>query len=128
MVQRIKGDADRRLSESIRESAHLVWLAGLGAFAKVSEEGGKLFEALVKEGEAIERRTRAVAGKTADEMRGRAAADARDQVERLFDDRLARVLDRLAIPGRDDLLELNRRLDALRARIADLRRTRDNGP
>ena len=134
MAKKIKGNADSQLSRSIRESAHLVWLAGLGAFAKVSEEGGKLFAALVKEGEAIERRTRAVAGDTlaeagkrADEMPG-GATDAWDKVERLFDDRLARVLGRLDIPGRDDLLELNRRLDALQARIADLRRTRDSRP
>lgn len=134
MVKKIKGNADSQLSGSIRESAHLVWLAGLGAFAKVSEEGGKLFAALVKEGEAIERRTRAATGDTlaevgkmARETRG-GAADAWDKVERLFDDRLARVLGRLDIPGRDDLQELDRRLDALQARIADLRRTRDNRP
>ncbi len=134
VVKSIEGDADRQLSKSIRESAHLVWLAGLGAFAKVGEEGGKLFEALVEEGEKLEERTReaagsnlAAVGKKTGETRDK-AVDAWDKVERLFEDRLARVLGRLGIPGRDDLLELNRRVEALRARIDELRRTREGQP
>ena len=130
MVKSIKGDADSQLSKSIRESAHLVWLAGLGAFAKVGEEGGKLFEALVEEGEKLEERTReaagsklAAVGKKTGETRDK-VVDAWDKVERLFEDRLARVLGRLGIPGRDDLLELNRRVEALRARIDGLARRR----
>lgn len=134
MVRKIKGNADNQWSRSVGESAHLVWLAGLGAFAKLGEEGGKLFEALVKEGEKIEKRTRetaenalAVAEKKADEARGK-AADAWDNVEQLFEDRLARVLGRLGVPDQDDLAELNRRVDALRERIDELRRVREGQP
>ena len=134
MVKSIKSDADSQLSKSIRESAHLVWLAGLGAFAKVGEEGGKLFDALVEEGEKLEERTReaagnklAAVGKKTGETRDK-VVDAWDKVEQLFEDRLARVLGRLGIPGGDDLLELNRRVEALRARIDELRRTREGQP
>ena len=134
VVKSIKGDADSQLSKSIRESAHLVWLAGLGAFAKVGEEGGKLFDALVEEGEKLEERTReaagsklAAVGKKTGETRDK-VVDAWDKVEQLFEDRLARVLGRLGIPGGDDLLELNRRVEALRARIDELRRTREGQP
>jgi poly(hydroxyalkanoate) granule-associated protein len=109
----------------------LVWLAGLGAFAKVGEEGGKLFEMLVKEGEKLEERTReaaedklAVVRKKTGETRG-SVVDAWDKVEQLFEDRLARVLGRLGIPGRDDLVELNQRMDTLRERIDELRRLRE---
>ena len=42
---------ESNLTATIRDSAANIWLAGLGAFAKAQEEGGKLFEALVKEGE-----------------------------------------------------------------------------
>ena len=60
MVKKVKGNADSQWSQSVGESAHLIWLAGLGAFAKVSSEGGKLFETLVQEGEKAEERTRKV--------------------------------------------------------------------
>jgi hypothetical protein len=33
-------------------------VGGLGAYAKAQEEGGKIFEALVQEGEALQTRTR----------------------------------------------------------------------
>ena len=49
------------LSGAIKDSAQQIWLAGLGAFAKAQEEGGKAFESLVKEGLSIQRKTQAVA-------------------------------------------------------------------
>jgi poly(hydroxyalkanoate) granule-associated protein len=49
------------LSSTVKDSAQQIWLAGLGAFSKAQEEGGKVFEALVKEGLTIQRKTQAVA-------------------------------------------------------------------
>ncbi len=46
---------------NIRESANRIWLAGLGAFAKTQEESEKLFQALVKEGEGVEKRAKQAA-------------------------------------------------------------------
>ena len=133
MVKKIKGNADSQWSQSVRESAHLVWLAGLGAFAKVGEEGGKLFETLVEEGEKLEERTReaaekklATVKKKTGETRGR-VVEAWDKVEQLFEDRLARVLGRLGVPGHDDLVELNQRIDTIQERIDALRKARENG-
>ena len=40
------------------EFAMQIWLAGLGAFVKAQEEGSKLFESLVKEGEAMQARSK----------------------------------------------------------------------
>ncbi len=132
MVKKVKGNADSQLSQSVRESAHLIWLAGLGAFAKVGSEGGKLFEALVKEGEKIEERTReAAAGaleaakEQTDETRGR-VVETWDKVEQIFEDRLARVLGQFGVPNRDDLRDVTQRIDALQARIDDLRRAQEN--
>lgn len=131
MVKKIKGNADSQLSQSVRESAHLIWLAGLGAFTKVSAEGGKLFEALVKEGEKVEERTRevaagalAVASEQTGEARGR-VVETWDKVEQIFEDRLARVLGQLGIPSREDLRELTQRIDALQAQLEELGRAQN---
>ena len=40
---------DVHLSSSVKDSAQLIWQAGLGAFNKAQAEGTKAFEALVKE-------------------------------------------------------------------------------
>ncbi len=63
MVKKLKAMADEEgrrrrrpvrqpLAGSVKESAQQIWLAGMGAFAKAQAEGGKVFEALVKEGVA----------------------------------------------------------------------------
>ncbi len=134
MAKKIIDNADSQWSQSVGESAHLIWLAGLGAFAKVSAQGGKLFDSLVQEGEKIERQSRraadvqleAVRDKT-DETRAR-MANTWDRVEQLFEDRLLRVLGRLGVPGRDDLRELARRVEALQRHIDDLGKARKNQP
>ena len=46
---------------SVKDSAQQIWLAGLGAFAKAQEEGGKVFEALVKEGLGMQRKSQVMA-------------------------------------------------------------------
>ena len=45
-----------QVAVKIRESANQIWLAGLGAFSKAEQEGVKMFEALVAEGEKVEER------------------------------------------------------------------------
>ena len=58
-----------RLSKTLSESAQQIWLAGVGAFSRAQAEGGKLFEALVKEGMTLEQTARKIAGGRADVVR-----------------------------------------------------------
>ena len=128
MVKKVKGNADSQWSRSVGESAHLIWLAGLGAFAKVSSEGGKLFETLVQEGEKIEERTQKAAASALEVVKEQAgesrdrAAETWDQVEQIFEDRLLRVLGRLGVPNHDDVRELTQRLDKVQAQLEAVRR------
>lgn len=112
-----------QLSRSLSESAQQIWLAGVGAFSRAQAEGTKLFDALIKEGTTLEQTARRLAGGQADAMRdavgskvGQArerAADTWDRLEKVFEDRVQRALVKLGVPGRDDLNELSRRVDAL---------------
>ena len=64
MVKKLKTLAkteDKQLASAVRTSAHQIWQAGLGAFAKAQEEGGKVFNKLVEEGTNLQRRTRSMA-------------------------------------------------------------------
>ena len=49
---------DSKVAEKVKESANQIWLAGLGAYAKAEEEGSKLFDNLVHDGEKLETKTR----------------------------------------------------------------------
>lgn len=51
-----KNGGDYELVARIRGSANEIWLAGLGAFGYAHKEGGTLFDALVKQGEAVQKR------------------------------------------------------------------------
>ncbi|MEP6634201.1 MAG: phasin family protein, partial [Luteimonas sp.] len=112
-----------RLSKTLSESAQQVWLAGVGAFGRAQAEGGKLFDALVKEGLNFEQTARKFAGGRADQVRdvvenrvGQArerATDTWDRLEKVFEDRVQRALTKLGVPGRDDLNELSKRVESL---------------
>ena len=115
------------LGKTLSESAQQIWLAGMGAFGRAQSEGTKLFEALVKEGLNLEQTARKLAGGQADAVRdametkvGHArerAADTWDRLEKVFEDRVQRAMNKLGVPGRDDLNELSRRVDELTTQL-----------
>ena len=120
----------RRLAKTLSESTQQIWLAGVGAFSRAQAEGGKLFEALVKEGMTLEQTARKLAGGRADvvreavesrvgQARGR-AADTWDRLEKVFEDRVQRALVKLGVPNRDDLNALVARVDTLNAELRRL--------
>ncbi|MBL8486058.1 MAG: phasin family protein [Rhodocyclaceae bacterium] len=116
MVKKLKtlagGMTENQLVATVRESAQQIWLAGLGAFAKAQDEGNKMFESLVKEGEMIQARTKKVAAEKMAEMAGKATGTW-DKLEQVFEERVARAMASLGVPTKKDI-------DALAKRVADL--------
>ncbi len=115
--------AARATSESVMDSAHQIWLAGLGAFAKAQAEGGKWFDALVSEGAALDAKTREHAEASARELRGNmesAVDNVRertlqtwDKLEKVFEGRVARAIEHLGVPGHEELTALTHRIEEL---------------
>jgi poly(hydroxyalkanoate) granule-associated protein len=113
----------RGISKTVMDSAQQIWLAGLGAFAKAQAEGGKLFETLVKEGAALDAKTRKFTEAKVNEARGNVEStlgqvrersqETWDKLEKVFEDRVSKALGRLGIPGHADLKRLEARVDAL---------------
>lgn len=118
-----KKSGNAQLSSTVKDSAQQIWLAGLGAFSKAQEEGGKVFESLVKEGMSIQRKTQAVAEEKISEATSRVTTMASDigskaqgqwdKLENIFEDRVAKALSKLGVPSARDLQALNARIDAL---------------
>ena len=112
-----EGGGDSQLAAGIRDSANQIWLAGLGAFAKAQKEGTKIFDALVEEGEEVQKQAKKTVEDTFNEVKARTSTSW-DQLswvhlERVFEDRVARALHTLSIPTRKDL-------DTLSHRVAEL--------
>lgn len=110
---------DNQLSATIRDSAQQIWLAGLGAFAKAQEEGNKVFDALIREGEAIQKKTRKVTEDKVTEMAAKATGTW-DKLEQVFENRVARALNSLGVPTKDDVAQLSKRVGELKAEVEKL--------
>ncbi|MBC7718696.1 MAG: phasin family protein [Chitinophagaceae bacterium] len=135
MVKKLqKMSADKKasppLAAAVKESAHQIWLAGLGAFSKAQEGGGKVFDALMKEGVSIQRKTQAVAEEKISEATNKMANMAGgiqskagyqwDKLENIFEDRVAKALNKLGVPSAKDIDALIARIDELNKNVQKL--------
>jgi poly(hydroxyalkanoate) granule-associated protein len=108
---------------AIKDSAQQIWQAGLGAFTRAQAEGSKAFEALVREGVEMQRKSQVAAEEKLAEASARMntiaselsakASGQWDKLETIFEERVGKALDRLGVPTTKDI-------DALSARIDDL--------
>ncbi|MEP6588482.1 MAG: phasin family protein, partial [Polaromonas sp.] len=116
-----------QLSSAVKDSAQQIWLAGLGAFAKAQEEGNKVFDTLVKEGLAIQRKTQSAAeGKIteatsrisdmASEIQSK-AGNRWDKLENIFEERVAKALGKLGVPSAKEVNDLTERIDQFEKRL-----------
>lgn len=118
------------LSGTIKDSAQQIWQAGLGAFMKAQAGGTKAFEALVKEGVTLQRKTQSAAEEkiteAAQKMTSMAtdltskASGQWDKLESIFEDRVAKALNKLGVPSAQDIDDLMARMDALNASVQQL--------
>ncbi len=133
MVKKLKTLAksdDKQLADAVRASAQQIWQAGLGAFAKAQEEGGKVFAKLVKEGTDLQKRTQKlaegkisdaadIASKVADNV-GKQASGSWDKLEQVFEERVSRALASLGVPTRKDVAALTKQIEDLNKAVSAL--------
>lgn len=136
MVKKLKPEStdnrqhDNQLAAAIKESASQIWLAGLGAFGKAQQEGNKMFETLVKEGNSLqslsknftEKQIGAVTGKVSKAAGdvAKQASQSWDKLEGVFESRVARALSRLGVPTNKDIQALIARVEELNSSVQKL--------
>lgn len=124
------GEKARDRSQHGLDSSRSIWLAGLGAFSRAQAEGMRVFESLVKQGEALESKTRKAAVDTAAAATDAAKAKVQevkdgvggtwDKLEQVFEARVARALAKLGVHTQSDVERLAERVDALSAAVNEL--------
>ena len=113
----------RKVHEEIRESAHKIWLAGLGALAAAEDEGTKIFNTLVEKGETYETKGKKEVAKVREKVEG-AIGKAEASFEKLggaFDDKVAGAVKRLGVPSRDEITKLTKRVEELTLKVDELK-------
>lgn len=118
------------LTGSVKDSAQQIWQAGLGAFAKAQAEGTRAFEALVKEGTSLQRKTQAAAEEKISEATSKMtnmatdisskASGHWDKLENIFEERVAKALNKLGVPSAKDVNALIARIDELNKSVQKL--------
>jgi len=101
--------------EKVEDSAHKIWLAGLGAFSKAEKEGEKLFESLVKQGVSVEEHYRDYLVGTAKKAASTTSSTI-EFMEQMFEKRMAEAIARVPAPAADAM-------DAVVKQMNDLRRS-----
>jgi poly(hydroxyalkanoate) granule-associated protein len=136
MVKKLKAMSSKQaagnsnLTGTVKDSAQQIWLAGLGAFAKAQEEGGKVFDVLVKEGMSIQKKTQAVAEERVTEATSKMSAMAEkitgsagqqwDKLEGIFEERVGKALNKLGVPSSKDIDMLTKRIEELNKSVQKL--------
>jgi poly(hydroxyalkanoate) granule-associated protein len=119
MGHQAKPAEELKVVHAITNSAHQIWLAGLGAFSKAQTEGTKLFESLVKEGEAVQARAAHVTGEQIAHVT-KSAAGAWDKLSDVFEDRVAKSLNKLGVPTYGDIQTLTKQVNQLNESVQAL--------
>jgi poly(hydroxyalkanoate) granule-associated protein len=124
---------DSQLASSVKDSAQHIWLAGMGAFSRAQEEGTKVFDALIKEGMSLQKKTQGMAEDKISEVTGKMSAMAGtvsakagqnwDKLEGIFEQRTAKAMNKLGVPTAKDVEALTKRVDELAAAVARLNKS-----
>ncbi|MCY1294151.1 poly(hydroxyalkanoate) granule-associated protein [compost metagenome] len=120
----------------VKHYGRQIWLAGLGAYAKVGQEGIDYFKELTKVGESVEKQGKKLvtdqveaANSQLDSVKSNVFSvkskveDRFDKLEKAFDDRVAGALNRFGIPSRQDVDALSAKLDVLNELLARVAKT-----
>ena len=118
------------LSGSVKDSAQQIWQAGLGAFSRAQAEGSKAFDLLVKEGVNLQRKTQSAAEERISDATHKMSSMASDisnkatgqwdKLESIFEERVAKALNKLGVPSSKDVAALIERIEDLNKSVQKL--------
>jgi len=113
----------KELQNDIMESAHKVWLAGLGAVAMAEQEGGKFFSNLLEQGQKVENKSRKQVEKAKGTVAGMktVAESYWETFGRTVDDQMTAVIHRIGVPTKDEIETLTKKVEDLTVAVDNLR-------
>ena len=113
----------KEIQQDIVDSAHKIWLAGLGAVAMAEQEGGKLFTNLVDKGSKVEKKSKEKVEKARGAVAGikTVAESYWETFGRTVDDRMTAVIHRIGVPTKEEIETLTKKVEALTVAVDKLR-------
>ena len=118
-----KKKKNKEIQNDIMESAHKVWLAGLGAVAMAEQEGGKFFTNLMEQGQKLEGKSKKQVEKAKGTVSGMktVAESYWETFGRTIDDQMTAVIHRIGVPTKDEIETLTKKVEDLTVAVDNLR-------
>jgi poly(hydroxyalkanoate) granule-associated protein len=122
-----KKKKSKKLQNDLIDSAHKVWLAGLGAVAMAEEEGSKFFSNLVEQGEQVEKKVGKKGKDEVEKAKGTVvgmktvAESYWETFGRTIDDQVTAVIHRIGVPTKDEIEVLTKKVEDLTVAVDKLR-------
>lgn len=117
----------KNLPDEVTGRAREIWLAGLGALARLEEEGDKVFQNLIERGKSYEDKRREQFEEATENLRSQQESFTEDVTERLdsatksvekaVSDTLSGTLGRLGVPTQNEVRGLSRRVGELSQKL-----------
>jgi poly(hydroxyalkanoate) granule-associated protein len=130
MVKKLQKKSSPATTGAVKGSAKQIWQAGLGALTRAQVEGTKAVGSLVKESMSIQRKTAAAAEGKISEATNKMSTMATDitskatgqwdKLENIFEERVAKALNKLGVPSAKDVNALIARIDDLNKAVQKL--------
>ncbi|MGE5360245.1 MAG: phasin family protein [Bacteroidales bacterium] len=113
----------KQIQAEVMQSAHRIWLAGLGAVATAQESGSELFNDLVKRGREMEAHARIATPDMSVTLRDATGKmmTTWQQVSKGLDEQITATLHRMGVPTRSEIATLAKRVELLTASIEKLK-------
>jgi poly(hydroxyalkanoate) granule-associated protein len=114
---------ENKIQDELKESAHKIWLAGLGALAAAEDEGTKLFNRLVDRGKDFEAKGKVQVDKVkaeAEKVKAKAEETFEDWTAKL-DERFTALLQKVGVPTREEIHTLTQKVEELTAKLEQLK-------
>lgn len=109
----------KKVQEGVLDSAHKLFLAGLGTVKTVGDEGGELFSRMVDRGRDVETRGKKELRSWKKEVEKTTAKgrESFDRVGERIDEQVTNALHRLGVPSRDEIKTLTHRVEELSRKV-----------
>jgi poly(hydroxyalkanoate) granule-associated protein len=131
---RRNGSQARTVQVKLVDAVNQIWLAGMGALSRAQKEGPRAFETMIVEGASLIDKSReqaedklreaiaTVQSTVEDRMQGtkEQASETWDNLEKMFQGRVTKVLQQVGVPTAKEINALTRRVDELNMNVLAL--------
>ncbi len=111
-----------KIQGEVTDKAREIWLAGLGIFSTVEEEGAKLFNKFLEKGKELEAKGEALEKKAKDKV---SSISTLDDVSKFVEEKVNLALETMGISSHAEVRQLSEKVDKLAANVEILAKKLD---